>query len=302
MLDWFVYWFMLPACIAIAAAAMLTGISGTAMLTPTLILGFPLLHVPILTPSEAVGMALLTEFFGFLSGVVGYRRRRLIDYATGKKLLVASIPVIIAFSLVSQFANSLVLRTAYGAMMVGLAVYLIIAAATAVRRADLTRVPSPIDRIPRRSESQSETIIRSREGEEYRYRVCDQRAGYLFTAIGAAMEGLVSVGLGELEMPNLVKRCKIPIAVSAATSVFVIAITVLTGSVTAIIALTLHGGLSNVPWNLVIYTIPGAVAGGQVGSAYQGRLSSSRMEWFIASLFVLVGIAFLVTSLPVLFK
>ncbi|MBI3023788.1 MAG: hypothetical protein HYY68_08740 [Thaumarchaeota archaeon] len=40
---------------------------------------------------------------------------------------------------------------------------------------------------------------------------------------------------GELEMPNLVKRCKIPVAVSAATSVFVIAIAVLSGSVTAIL-------------------------------------------------------------------
>lgn len=45
MIDWFVYWFMLPACILIASAAMLTGISGTAMLTPFLILVFPLINL-----------------------------------------------------------------------------------------------------------------------------------------------------------------------------------------------------------------------------------------------------------------
>jgi hypothetical protein len=61
------------------------------------------------------------------------------------------------------------------------------------------------------------------------------------------MEGLVSVGLGELEMPNLVKRCKIPVAVSAATSVFVIAIAVLSGSITSVAVLIQKGGLSAVP-------------------------------------------------------
>jgi uncharacterized protein len=298
MLDWVVYWFMLPACIVIAAAAMLTGISGTAMLTPMLILGFPLLHVPVLTPAEAVGMALFTEFFGFLSGVIGYHRRRLIDYSIGKRLLLASVPTIVVFSLVAQFTNSFVLRAAYGGMMVALAVYLALAASASVRRADLPHVPPAVERIPRRSESSKETVLRDRGGLEYRYRVCDQRAGYLITSVGAAMEGLVSVGLGELEMPNLVKRCKIPVAVSAATSVFVIAVSVLSGSITAIVGLALHSGVSQIPWNLVAYTIPGAVVGGQVGSAYQGRLSSARMEWFIASLFVMVGVAFLGTSVP----
>lgn len=49
MIDWLIYWFMFPACILIASVAMLTGISGTAMLTPFLILVFPILSVPILT-------------------------------------------------------------------------------------------------------------------------------------------------------------------------------------------------------------------------------------------------------------
>jgi len=109
------------------------------------------------------------------------------------------------------------------------------------------------------------------------------------------MEGLVSVGLGELPMPNLVKRCKIPVAVSAATSVLVIAITVLLGSITSVVALVQKGGLGAVPWNLVSYTIPGAVIGGQIGSRFQGAISSKAMEKFIAVLFLVVGLAFITT-------
>lgn len=298
MIDWFVYWFMFPACILIASVAMLTGISGTAMLTPFLILVFPILNVPTLTPGQAVGMALLTEFFGFASGVVGYRRAHLIDYKTGWRLAAVAVPTMIVFSLVSQLVSSDVLRVAYGVMMLGLSAYLFRTAPGNVRNRKLEAIPKAAEVIPRRREAAEERIIRAQDGKEYRYKVCDQRRGYLITYAGAAMEGLVSVGLGELEMPNLVKRCKIPVAVSAATSVFVIAIAVLSGSVTSVAVLIQKGGLSAVPWNLVLYTIPGAALGGQLGSRFQGRISSERSEKLIAVLFLVVGVAFLYTTGP----
>ncbi len=150
-------------------------------------------------------------------------------------------------------------------------------------------------------EADVERIISARDGKEYRYKVCDQRSGYAITCAGAAMEGLVSVGLCEVEMPNLVKRCKIPAAVSAATSVFVIAIAVLSGAVTSVAVLIQKGGLGAVPWNLVFYTAPGAVLGGQLGSRFQGRISSAFSERLISILFVVVGLAFLYTSAPKVF-
>jgi uncharacterized membrane protein YfcA len=297
LVDWFVYWFMLPACILIATVAMLTGISGTAMLTPFLILAFPILGVPILTPAQAIGMALLTEFFGFLSGLIGYRLKGLIDYNTGWKLVAVAVPTIVAFSFISQSISGVVLKAAYGIMMLLLSGYLAITAPGNVRNHRAGKLPAAVDRIPKRSEAREERLIKARDGVEYRYRVCNQGSGYLMTAAGAAMEGLVSVGLGELEMPNLVKRCKIPVAVAAATSVFVIALTVLSGSVTAILTLLQHGGLGAIPLNLVIYTIPGAVVGGQLGSRFQGSVSSEKMERLISFLFAIIGIAFLVTGL-----
>ena len=295
MIDWVVYWFMLPACVLIASVAMLTGISGTAMLTPFLILVFPLIHVPILTPAQAVGMALFTEFFGFSSGVVGYRREKLIDHKTAKALIAVSVPTIVVFSLAANFVSSLLLKGIYGGMMIALAVYLWWTSPANVRNRELKTLPAAVEAIPRRSESQHERIIQSERRGEFRYKVCDQRLGYLASGVGSAMEGLVSVGLGELMMPNLVKRCKIPVAVSAATSVFIIAVTVLVGSLTSISALVQKGGLDSVPWGLVLNTVPGAEIGGQLGSKYQGRTSSETMERFIAILFVAIGLAFTAT-------
>ena len=52
-----VYAFMLPVCICIciATVAMASGISGAALLSPTIMLGFPLLGVPRLAPAAAIG-------------------------------------------------------------------------------------------------------------------------------------------------------------------------------------------------------------------------------------------------------
>ncbi len=141
MIDWFVYCFMFPACILIASIAMLAGISGTAMLTPFLILVFPILSAPTLTPGQAVGMALFTEFFGFASGVVGYQRARLIDYKTGWRLVAFAVPAMVGFSLISQFVSSDVLKVAYGVMMLGLSSYLFLSAPGNVRNRRLEELP-----------------------------------------------------------------------------------------------------------------------------------------------------------------
>lgn len=297
MVDWLIYWFMLPACIVITSVAVLTGISGTAILTPVLILVFPLVGVRGLPPAVAFGVALLTEFFGFTGGVVGYYRRGLVDFVTSSGLLVVAVPTVVVFILLSQSVDAVLLRGVYGGMMVLLAAYLAWTAPTNVRRSDLKALPDEVRRIPRRSESPVERLVRSRDGEEYRYRVCDVGRGRLITAVGAAMKGLVSVGLGEVEMPNLVKRCKVPLAVAAATSVFVTAVTDLAGSTASLAALAIGGGLAAVPWNLLVYTIPGAVLGGLLGVRFQGRISSKTTERSIAVLFAVVGVAFLATVL-----
>ncbi len=300
MLDLAVYWFMFPACILIAAMAMFTGISGTAMLTPFIILIFPLIGVPQLTPAQAIGMALTTEFFGFISGVYGYYRLKLIDYNIVKRLTIVSVPAIIAFALISQTISGVLLKSAYGVLMVVIAAYLWLTAKSTVRNRDLEVVPKEVLQIKRIDEGKVITRVKTADGKTYSYRACNTKLGRLVTLVGAAMEGLISVGLGELEMPNLVRNCKLPIAVSAATSVAIIAVTVLAGASVDMLLLFSKGGTGAIPYNLIIYTIPGAIIGGQIGIRLQGRLSSKHTERFISGLFALIGMAFLYVVLPYL--
>ena len=80
------YWYLFPAAIAISTVAMASGIGGAVFFSPLFII------VLKLEPSIAIGTALITELFGFGSGLSAYWRRGLIDFRLGRQLLVFSIP------------------------------------------------------------------------------------------------------------------------------------------------------------------------------------------------------------------
>ena len=115
--------------------------------------------------------------------------------------------------------------------------------------------------------------------------------GGFFTSVGSFMTGFLGVGVGEVILPQLVKRNQVPVAVAAATSVFTVIVTIASASFAQIIALIESGGLSAVPWNLVCYTIPAVIIGGQIGPLLQGRIEQRKMEIAIAILFGVIGIS-----------
>ena len=83
----FEFWFMLPVAVVFATIAMASGVEGATFFTPMFILALGL------SPEVAIGTGLITEVFGFASGVSAYGRKRLIDYRLGLTLLVVTIPM-----------------------------------------------------------------------------------------------------------------------------------------------------------------------------------------------------------------
>ena len=59
----FQYWYMFPVAVLVATTAMASGVGGATFFSPIFIL---LLR---LEPGVAIGTALITEVFGFVSGV-----------------------------------------------------------------------------------------------------------------------------------------------------------------------------------------------------------------------------------------
>jgi uncharacterized membrane protein YfcA len=127
------------------------------------------------------------------------------------------------------------------------------------------------------------------------------------TLFGAGLTGLLGVGIGEVVLPQLVRLACVPLPVAAGTSVAIVVMTALTAAVVQFS--TLASELTNtsqdvslveallaqvIPWNLVQYTIPGAILGGQIAPwiTYNQLVDKDSVEMAVAVLFGLIGIAF----------
>ena len=288
-MDWALYWFMFPVSICIATSAMLSGIGGAALFIPIFVIIFPLLgpEYPLHT-AAAIGTALMTEVFGFSSGFVGYYRKRLIDFRSAVPFILVAVPVAIGGALMLAVLKDHegFLKGAYAILMLVLCpIILRHTPPAAITHAPPDGAAAPADNRPIHS-------VTARSGETYRYHAPRQGfSGSLITGAGSFLTGLLGVGIGEVIMPQLVKRNRIPVAVAAATSVFIVIVTIASASFTQIAALIAAGGVNAIPWNLVCYTIPGVILGGQIGPWLQGKIEQRSMEKAIALLFGVIGIA-----------
>ena len=140
-----------------------------------------------------------------------------------------------------------------------------------------------------------EACITARDGEQICYVVKRKFEGLVSGGIGGLFVGLVSTGLGELNDYFLLKRCKVPSRVSVATSVFVIAVTVLAASGGHVVRFAGAGPETlNQVLSIVIFTVPGVLIGGQVGPKVAARIPERTMQVTLSVLFILI--AFLTTG------
>ena len=303
-MDFTLYWFMFPVAIMVATTAMLSGIGGAALFMPIFLLCFPLLgpEYILASPVVAIACALLTETFGFASGFTGYYRRKLIDFAQAPTFLIIAIPAAIVGALLSHYMDPTLIRGAYGALMLILAVILLRGHDVPIEEVygedlytdDEGHLGSELNRqAAKQSRETGNRTLVDREGQQYNYRAYKARP--VPTGVGGFLSGLLSAGIGEVVMPQLVKEGKFPIPVAAATSVLIVIVTVVSASFTHIATLINQGGVNAVPWHLVAYTIPGVIIGGQIGPRLQGKIHSHTMERAIGIVFGLIGLAMLVT-------
>jgi uncharacterized membrane protein YfcA len=284
-LDFTLYWFMFPVSILVATCAMLSGIGGAALFTPIFILVFPLLGEEYVLASTmtAVAAALFTQTFGFLSGFIGYYRRKLIDYKLAGKLLRFSAPVAIAGALVANFMHDSVLLAGYAALVAILAYFM---------------WRNPMEAAEAGAHLEGRVIVEHTDsrGQKYTYDMPKFGPGsYALTSVGAFMTGMVSVGIGEVTISQLTHK-RVPIAVAAATSVLVVILTIVFATATLFLELIQSGGWGAVPWNLLVYDVPGVLIGGQIGPRLQGLIPQVRMRRAISALFIGLAIAMMMVA------
>ena len=272
------YWFMLPVSVVVATVAMASGVEGATFFTPLflLVLGIP--------PEVAIGTGLITEVFGFASGLFAYVRRRLIDYSLARTLLIVTVPLAVLGTIIAGSVEPTVLKVILGMGLIAVAFSFLRSPEPAlVRRAD-----SAIEE--EHGGGRGETCVVTAEGERISYTVCNKAEGMLISGTGALFMGMISTGLGEMNGYFLLQRCKVPSRVAVATSVLVVAVTALVAATGHFIRFVQEGGDSlTTVLSLCIFTVPGVVLGGQLGAMVSSRISQHGLERALGILFVLIG-------------
>ncbi|PTL39084.1 sulfite exporter TauE/SafE family protein [Alkalicoccus saliphilus] len=285
IVEFFEYWFMFPVSILIAAIATASGIGGSVFFSPIFII------ILGIHPFTAIGAAIITEVFGFGSGMYGYIRARLVDYALAKNLLYFAIPAGILGALISGFVPDLWLEITFaiGILFVGWQIYL-------SYRKDKKRVLFGNKIIAEDFESK----LTDRQGNIYLYTICAPKLARFFSLIGGMFYGMISVGLAELQEYQLIVKCRLPTRVAVATAIFLVAITALTASIVRVLFYVQSTDFESLELisQIVIFTAPGVLIGGQVGPLLQQKIQPDLMKLFISVLLVGVG-GFMIINLMI---
>jgi uncharacterized membrane protein YfcA len=310
--DPFQYAFMFPITTCVAVLCQSAGIGGAALLSPIFLLIFPLLgpQYPLESAAASIASALLTECFGFLSGLSGFMKCGLVDWGVAAKFIAVSVPASLAGALIepSLSAETTLLRAVYATLMIGLCVFL-----TVSEKAQEIPDDCPIPEGDEDDEFRTQTAA---DGTVYTYLQPSNQQNWKTksaTISGATLTGLLGVGIGEVILPQLVRLSCMPLPVAAGTSVAVVVITALTA------ALVQFGGLAHelmmtnsnigmslpdavllvIPWSLVQFTVPGAILGGQIAPRLAANrvLDEDQVENVVAVLFGIIGLAFGVKSI-----
>ena len=273
------YWYMLPIAVLVATTAMASGVEGATFFAPIFILA---LRLP---PEVAIGVGLITEVFGFASGLFAYARKRLIDYQLGIRLLLVTVPVTLLGTWLATDISPVILKTILGVGLFAVALSFL----RMPDHNDMALLDSNIQAKDR--PGQGKTRLVTADGEEIWYTVCNKNEGRLISGIGALFMGMISTGLGEMNGYFLLQRCRVPSKVAVATSVLIVAVTALAASAGHFYSFVQQGSkVLNVVYNLVIFTIPGVIIGGQLGSALASRIPQSVLMRGLGVLFALVAL------------
>jgi uncharacterized membrane protein YfcA len=279
------YWYMLPISALIATVAMASGVGGATFFGPLLILG---LRLP---PDVAIGVGLITQMFGFASGVWAYGRKGLIAYRVGFKLLAVAAPAALLGAIVGGLVGAYGLKLLLGVALFGIA----LAFLRPHERPLLAPLPQAFPPLPDDEES---AILTAANGEQFSYPAKLPGAAFLFSGVGGLFLGMVAAGLGELVCYYLLERGQMAGKTAVATTVFVVALAGIPAMFGQALRFAYSGGDNlTLLFNLLIFTIPGVIVGAQMGSGVASRIPQPLLERGLAVLLICLSGVILIEAI-----
>ena len=252
----------------------LLGVGGGFIAVPIM---FMVLGLP---PQVAVGISLTMTFFNSLSGSLTFWRQKRIDFASGWKFALATIPGAIAGSHLAEGFTDRSFSIVFGGLLLALALLMYRNSLTTQKSPKTANsAPLPLKR------PYSGWVVRDfkdAQGNEYRYSFNE------YWGIGASLgvgfiSSILGIGGGIIHMPFMLMVLKFPPHVAAATSLFILSWSSLIGAVT-------HFSLGHFAWPMAIALALGGVLGAQFGAAISRHITPVYLVKLFALAMALVGV------------
>lgn len=256
-------WFMFPVGVIIATVAMMAGIGGAVLFAPFFML------VLKLDPLTALGAGLVIEVFGFSSGMIGYWRKKVIDFDIGRQLIIFTIPAAIAGVILGRVFPVYILKV----MLALLLLYLSYQFLLRGKKCE-----------PKHPRATGISVTHEK------YMVAPITKGTTF--LGGLLLGMISAGLGEINEYNFLRKMGLPVPSASGTSVFIVAISAAVGVFSHAYFLVRQGELSvftNVI-SILVFTVPAVIVGAQIGVRLSGIINVNLMSKIVGALFLILAV------------
>ncbi|MFC6990780.1 sulfite exporter TauE/SafE family protein [Haladaptatus sp. GCM10025707] len=304
---WLEYWWLFPFFLLGATIVNTVGISGSAMFVPFLIFLFPVFAFN-LEPETIVKIGLISESFGLSSSAIAFIQYGLVDRRLALTLVGGSIPFVIGGALLSFVIPEPIFQ-----FLLGLA---LIAASALLFKADLGHedsestdsgadpavtdggqsLPDDDDKLgPAGVDVNNGTVTRvDKDGNAYRYSRSGYGERFANYSVGGVFQGLAGFGIGELGIISML-RSNVPVKVAIGTNHIVVALTAVLASLVHVFGGGLVGGhemdLASTPWNMVVWTVPATVTGGQIAPYVASSLDTGAIKKGVGMLFAIIAVA-----------
>ena len=306
---WLEYWWLFVFFLLGATIVNTVGISGSALFVPFLIFIFPLIAGETLGSQTLVKIGLISESFGLSSSALAFIQYGLVDRRLALSLVAGAVPFVVAGALLSFVIPDPIFHALLGLALIA-ASYLLFKADLGHEEpgasgddADVSadggpELPDDDDKLGPAGVEKAEdgTVTRvDRDGNDYSY----SHGGYLERfgnySVGGVFQGLAGFGVGELGIISML-RTNVPVRVAIGTNHIVVALTAVLASLVHVFGGQFVPGAHNIslastPWNMVVWTVPATVTGGQIAPYVSAAVDTELLKQGVGVLFGIIAVA-----------
>ncbi|WP_138418751.1 sulfite exporter TauE/SafE family protein [Aquibacillus sediminis] len=253
----------------------IAGLGGGIVIVPSLLfLETSLGVISNMGPQIIVGTSYLVLIATGLSSTIAYMKQKKVDFNSGFIFFIGSGPGAIVGALINRFFETDQFAGVFGLLMIGISLLMF-----------FTKSIKPIGII----KTGKLHTYTDENGMSWEYKYSTILAIIICFFIGI-LSGLFGIGGGSLLVPIMLLLFGFPTAVAIPTSMFIVFLSGITGSVT-------HVSLGNVHWLYALALIPGAWFGARFGAYLNRKLNEKVVVTIFRLILIIIGFRMVINAI-----